>query len=88
MVDAETRLDSTGGINKQFFYSYTMINHSAEEINTEAFTDAMQPRLINGVCTTKEMEVFMKNNIPVSYVYRGKNGKQFLTITVDPSQCN
>ena len=87
MVDAETRLDSTVGINREFRYNYTMINYSAEEIETEAFTDAMQPRLINAVCTTKEMEVFVKNNIPVSYVYHGKNGKQFMTITVNLSQC-
>lgn len=87
MVDSETRLDSTVGINKQFRYNYTMINYSAEELDPTAFTDAMQPRLINSVCTTKEMEIFMNNGIPVTYAYHGRNGKQVTTITIHPSQC-
>lgn len=87
MVDSETRLDSTVGINNQFRYNYTMINYPAEELDSKAFKEAMQPQLINSVCTTKEMEVFMKNGVPVTYAYHGKNGKQVTTITIHPSQC-
>ena len=87
MVDAETRLDSTVGINKQIRYNYTMINYPVEKLDAQIVTEAMQPNLINYVCTTKEMEVFRKNDIPVAYAYYGKNGKYLMTITVQPSQC-
>lgn len=87
MVDSETRLDATVGMNKRFRYNYTLINYSANEIEPKAIVDAMQDKLINNVCTSKEMEVFVKNSIPVTYAYFGKNGKQITVITVSPSQC-
>ncbi len=87
MIDSETHVDSTIGLNKQFRYNYTMVNYSAEELNPKGFTKAMQSQLINRVRTTKEMEVLMKNDVPVTYAYHGKSGKQFTTITVLPSQC-
>lgn len=87
MVDSETRLDSTVGINKTFRYNYTMINYPVEELDPKGFSEAMRPQIVNSVCTTKEMEVFMKNGVPVTYAYHGKNGKQLTTITVEPSQC-
>ena len=87
MVDSETRWDATIGINKKFRYNYTMINYTAEDIDVDSFRGAMQPTLINMVCTTKEMDVFTKNGIPVTYAYYGKNGKQITTITVKPVEC-
>ncbi len=87
MIDSETRLDSTVGINKKFRYNYTMINYSVEELDPKSFSETMRPQLVNAVCTTKEMEVFMKNGVPVTYAYHGKNGKQLTTITVEPLQC-
>lgn len=85
MVDSATRLDSTVGFNKQFRYHYTMINYPAEELDPKGFADIMRPQLIKKVCTT--MESFMNNGVSVTYAYYGKNGKQFTTITVQPSQC-
>ena len=87
MVDSETRLDSSIGLNKSFKYNYTMVNYKAEEVNRSEFNKIMQPRLVNMVCTTKELDVFTKNGIPVTYNYYGKNGKNIATITVSPSQC-
>ena len=87
MVDSETRLDSTIGINKEFRYNYTLINYSANEIDPKAIVDAMQDKLINNVCTSKDMAIFVKNSIPVTYAYFGKNGKEIAVITISPSQC-
>ena len=87
MVDTETRLDATVGINKQFRYNYTLVNYTAEELDPNAIIEAMEEKIINSVCTTKEMEVFVNNGVPVTYAYHGKNGKQLTTITVQPVQC-
>ena len=48
MVDAETQLDSTGGMNRTMFYKYTMVNYLAEEIDVLEFTNAMKPRADRG----------------------------------------
>jgi len=87
MVDGETRLDSSIGINRTFRYNYTLINYAAEDVDADQFKVNMESTLINSFCTTKEMEVFTKNDVPVTYAYHGKNGKQITTITVNSSQC-
>ena len=87
MIDSETRFDSSVGINKQFRYNYTLINYAAEDLDPSAIQSTMEPKLKNTVCTTKEMEVFVKNNVPVTYAYHGKNGTQVAVITVQPSAC-
>lgn len=87
MVDAETRLDAALGMNKQFRYNYTLVNYTAEELDPNTIIEALEEKLINNVCTTKEMEIFVSNGVDVTYAYYGKNGKQITTITVQPLQC-
>ncbi len=87
MVDSETRLDSTLGINRTFLYKYTLVNYAAEELDSEQFKISYEERLINLVCTTKGMELFVKNNIPVTYAYYGRRGKLVTSVTVVSSQC-
>jgi len=87
MVDSETRLDSVSGINRGFQYNYTLVKYSANEIEPVAIKNAMLTALINNLCTSKGMKIFVKNNVPVTYAYFGKNGKKITTITVSPSQC-
>jgi len=87
MIDADTRLDSTVGINRTVRYNYTLVKYAAEELEALALEQAMKPKLINNVCTSKEMEIFAKNNIPVTYAYYGKNGKQITVITIPSSSC-
>ncbi|MDO3382462.1 hypothetical protein [Gilvimarinus algae] len=87
MVDSETRLDSTSGGNMSFRYNLTMVNLSPEDLDLEGFTNEMQPLLVNKVCTTKEMQVFIENGVPVTYSYYGKGGKHFASFTVEPDHC-
>jgi hypothetical protein len=87
MVDTGTRLDSAIGMNKQLKYNYTAINTLAEDIDVAQFNSTMQTTITNKVCTSKEMEMFMKNGVSVTYAYNDKNGKQLAVITVEQSQC-
>lgn len=87
MVDAETRLDSTMGIDRRFRYNYTLINYAADELDANAIRDSMAPSLNNTVCSTGDMKYFVDNQVPVTYAYYGKNGTEILTITVDTANC-
>ena len=87
MVNSETRLDSTVGTNKTMRYNYTLINYSATNISAQDISKALGQKLVNNVCTTKSMQIFVKNGITVSYAYHGNEGKQITVISVAPSQC-
>lgn len=87
MVDAETRLDSTTGINRTIRYNYTMVNYTVADLDGVSFEKSMKQTLINKVCTTKEMQVFVRNKVPVSFAYYDKKGKQITFITVPSSSC-
>lgn len=87
MVDAETRLDSTIGIDRRFRYNYTLINYAADELDANAIRDSMTPSLNNTVCSTGDMKYFVDNEVPVTYAYYGKEGTEILTITVDTAKC-
>ena len=87
MVDAETRLDSTAGINKEFRYNYTLIKRSLKDVSAEAIQNALSEKITNNVCTTKEMNIFVGNNVTVSYAYYSKEGKQITVISVPASKC-
>jgi len=87
MVDSETRLDSTIGINKQFRHNYTMINWLESETDVPAFKQRMLSKLRNHVCTTEGMHFFVSNDVPVTYAYFDKEGKQIAIITIKPTDC-
>lgn len=87
MVDSDTRLDSTAGLNKSFRYNYTLVNHTSSSVSASDLESALGQRLINKVCTSKETQVFVKNGVTFSYAYFGNDGKQVTVISVTPSQC-
>jgi len=87
MVNLDTRLDSTIGINKQFRYNYTMVDYSADQLDIKYFTHSMRPKLLNSACNTRDMVVFMNHGVPITYAYYGIQGNKITEITVHPSDC-
>ncbi|MCZ8499962.1 hypothetical protein O9929_27380 [Vibrio lentus] len=70
-----------GGIYcKRFQSSSVMSTFSklcAEDLDPKSIKTSMQLKLINSVCTTKEMQIFVNNGVlPVIYAYYGKNGNK------------
>lgn len=87
MVDSETRLDSSVALNRSFRYNYTLVNYTSFDVSASDLRNALEQKLINNVCTTSEMQVFMKNGVTVGYAYYGKDGRQITVISVSPAQC-
>ncbi|WP_067587339.1 DUF2569 domain-containing protein [Endozoicomonas ascidiicola] len=69
MVDEETRLDLTMGLDHSFLYKYTLVNFKADELDSEYLYSVMKPMLTENVCTNEDMKVFLELNIPVEYAY-------------------
>ncbi|PWQ92433.1 hypothetical protein [Leucothrix pacifica] len=89
MVDAETRLDSASVFKMGLRLNYTVVNYSAEEIDSSSFNNVKRKDLMNKLCNTDETKIFVENktSLSLSHAYYGKNGKQFSVITVQGSQC-
>jgi len=87
MVNSEMRLDTTIAIDKTFRYQYTLINYSVNDITAKEINDKFAKQIINNVCTTKDMEAFVKNDITVIYSYYGKGGKEITNISVPSYKC-
>jgi uncharacterized protein YdbL (DUF1318 family) len=87
MVDSDTRWDSIMGINKTLRHNYTLVNYSASAVSADDIKNGFGQKLVNRVCTSEEMQVFVKNGVTVSYAYYGNEGKQIIVISIAPSQC-
>lgn len=86
-IDAETILFATAGVHNKFVYNYQLPNVQKEQLDINAFVDAMSPNINNFVCTTKDMKAFRDLKIVVSYSYYDVNNKQLTSIDVDTKEC-
>lgn len=87
MVDSETRLDSTMGMNNTLRYNYTLVNRTADSISGQVLKAALETKLTNNVCSSDDMRIFVSNGVTVQYAYFGKEGTQIGVITIPPSKC-
>lgn len=88
MVSSDIRLDSAVGVGRVFRYNYTLLNHSSSDVSAKDIDNAFGGKMIvNKVCTSKEVQVFVRNGVTMSYAYYGNDGKQITIISVAPSQC-
>jgi len=88
MVDKETRWDNTTpGPGRRFTYNYTFFTATARDVDVNYFYQAMTPKLRNDVCSSKDLEVFFKNDVTLSYSYRGRDGVHIGKIDITPRDC-
>src|SRR5262245_21791592 len=88
MVDEVTRWESaTHGPGRRWTYNYTLISMSSTDVTGQQIQDALGEKIRTSVCTTREMQVFVKNKVQVVYHYAGKDGADIGEIVVDTTQC-
>ena len=88
MVDSETRLDRvTAGPGKQLNYLNTLITVSADEIDPDAFRDALVPMVKESTCKNDGIHKLFEAGITVNYVYSGKDGVEILRFPLTPEDC-
>ncbi len=74
MIDSDTRLDSVYGAENTLGYKYTLINTSLSEIDSDLLSAQIRPKIVNNVCTTPDMAIYVKNKATITYTYYDKNG--------------
>lgn len=87
-IDSDTQLDNilASPTSPKFTYNYTL-KASLQEINAANFFGQMKPTLINGVCTSPDMRIFIENGVTVGYSYRANDGSFAGKIEVSPADC-
>lgn len=87
-VDKETRWDNTTpGPGRRFTYNYTFVNATARDVDVNYFLQAQTQQLRRGVCSSKDMEVFLKNAVTIAYSYRTRDGVHIGKIEIAPRDC-
>ncbi|WHI45381.1 hypothetical protein ACJJIW_08870 [Microbulbifer sp. JMSA004] len=87
IIDSETRLDSTVGLNNTFTYIYTLTNYSFDEIDASTLEQNLSPKVLNNYCSSSDMKQFVDHGVTVNFRYLGKAGKQILNLSHQPSDC-
>ncbi len=88
MIDQETELMPSQGVEGVLIYNYRLVNYSAARINREKFAAGAKPRLRQAACNTAETrDDFLKKGVTLRYSYYDKDKQPIATIDVTPADC-
>jgi hypothetical protein len=89
MVGEDIRFDKVAvSSGKHLSRHYTMLNNQSPEENKKEFNKNISPALKNQICEDKNLQVFFKHGVSVSYKYRDKEGADVGNVEVTPSDCS
>jgi hypothetical protein len=63
------------------------VNYSIEELDVVTTISALIPIVENQACSLPNLKPLIDNGATISFLYRGKNGKEITTINVTSTQC-
>jgi hypothetical protein len=87
-IDSETRIDSVAvGPGKLIIYNYTLVNYSADDVDSDKFQEALAARVRQETCRNRETRPYIRKGYSIAYSYNGKNGNPVATMTVAPEDC-
>lgn len=87
MLDAEIRHDATVAVGLGLRYHYTLVNFDAAQVDPTVIHKKTKPKLQESLCKNPDSQVLIEYQIPVSYVYFGRDGKEITRIQIDTKKC-
>ena len=88
MVDPDTRWDSSfAGPGMAMSYKYTLVNHSANNINGAQFAKNVHPTLTDLICNNPVTQVFPDNGVLLNFNYYDKSSNLIARVKVTPDDC-
>jgi len=86
MIDENTRVDSTlGGPGNKITYFYTLVNHSAQDIDIETLKPTLKKQLINNYKSSSGMKDLRENDVELQYIYRDNQAVELMKFIVTTS---
>ncbi|MEX0998368.1 MAG: RDD family protein [Thermodesulfobacteriota bacterium] len=74
MLDSDTRWDSTVGIENGLIYNYTLVNYNLSDLEGVSLNELLKEDLINSICSSSDMDIYIKNGATLKYSYYDMNG--------------
>ncbi|HYW92427.1 MAG TPA: hypothetical protein VFA95_08225 [Gammaproteobacteria bacterium] len=87
-IDADTRLDDVEAGSHRFTYHYTILHYRADQLDSARFRQYVRPLLVERLCASGNLDVFVKDQVVVVYRYSGRNGGAVATIRIRPLDCS
>lgn len=88
MVDQYTRWDSSfAGPGKTLSYKYTLVNHSANQIDGTQFAKNIHPTLTNLICNNPATQIFPDNGVLLHFNYYDQSSNLIARVKVTPNDC-
>ena len=88
MVDDVTRWDDAiAGPGKNWTYMYTIVVPESKNLNNQKINDYLGNKLRNTVCTQKEMELFVKHDVKLTYIYHDLEGNLIGKVDFNAGDC-
>ncbi len=86
LLDSETRRDGARAGDHTFTLDRTLVHRTAEEM-TDELLGTLKSDLMREACADPNVAHMVKNDVTVTYVYRGREGKPIMSVPVTGSDC-
>jgi hypothetical protein len=87
MLDPDTRFDTALAVGMEILYKYTMVNLTADSIDSEIFRAYLQSNIIKSQKADKGAMLLLKVGVACNYSYFDKNGILITKFKVDGAMC-
>ena len=88
MLDPNIRVDSTFvGPGKVFGYNYTLVNHSAAEIDGSQLVRSLRPVMVDNFCNNYSARFFRENKVSIKVKFYDNHRNLVGRVKVSPSEC-
>ena len=87
MIDETTRMDQISASTDALTYAYSLIGVAEDELNVEAFVDALRPGILQQVCVFSAYRKILDDGARLVYEYRYESGARAVRIQLSEDDC-
>ena len=87
MLNRDIRVDSTFFDSGIFGYNYTLVNHSAAQIDGSQLVRSLRPVMVDDFCNNYSARFFRENKVSMKVKFYDNNRNLIGRVKVSPSEC-
>ncbi len=88
MVDQDTQLKRVSSDGKVLTLHYVLVNITVEELDLEAYAEAMRPALLQNSCTVPSFKGLIDQGGRLAYSYRDRDGREIYNLQLGAEDCS
>ncbi len=87
MLDSDTELFTTVGLEGVLQYHYRLVKYSKEQIDTSLLMPTLRESITNSSCTIKDTRALLEKGVTLEYVYHDKDKKMIASFSLKNITC-